>query len=104
MKKKLLIIIPVILVYSFILAMFGIFGTKVYDIANFCLTYVIPVILILFGYFLCIWLPFRIMEALRIRKERQIEYEKDKKLQAIANRQKTLEHKILEHLNNGETL
>lgn len=104
MKKKLLIISSAVVIYSFILAAIGAFGVTLQGAALFCLTYIIPIILIIFGYFLCIWLPFRIMEALRIRKEKAKEREKELKLERIQNTKKTFEQKILEHLNNGESL
>jgi len=104
MKKKLLIIGISLIVYSFVLAAVGVFGLTLKSAALFCLSYIFPIILILFGYFLCIFLPFRIMEAMRIRKERAIEHEKEMKLQQIQKTKKTFEQKILEHLNNGESL
>lgn len=104
MKKKLLIIGIALVVYSFVLAALGVFGLTLQSAALFCLTYILPIILIIFGYFLCIWLPFRIMEALRINKEKKLAREKEDKLAQIQATKKSFEQKILEHLNKGESL
>ena len=102
-NKKIIAILIMAVIYSIILGLFGIFGVTVKNALVLFFVKVMPIIGIIFGYFLCIFLPFRIAEALRVRKEKEIEEEKEDKIQKHINAKKALEQKILETLSKEET-
>lgn len=102
-NKKIIAGIAAAIVFSFVLISFGVYGVAAQKLLFTVLKTIGPIVGIAFGYFLCVFLPFRIAEALRIRREKEEEARKNDKIQKQIQLKKDLEHKILETLNKKET-
>lgn len=103
MKRSTKIIIIVsIIVYSFIIGIFGLFGESIQNALFFFLKNILPYIGILFGYFLAVFLPIRIAQALDANKKRQEEYNKDVEMVLRAQKEKELQENILSALTEED--
>lgn len=104
-EYKLYIIMPIvcILIYSIILGFFGIFGIFVQNILLYFVINILPIIAICFGYFMTIFIPIRVIQAINRNNELKADYEQDKKLQEHANRSKLLKENILKAMGDKGT-
>lgn len=103
MKRSTKIIIGVsIVVYSFIIGLFGLFGESIQNALFFFLKNILPYIFILFGYFLAVFLPIRITQALEENKKRQEEFNKDVEMVLRAQREKEIQENILNALTDED--
>lgn len=102
-KLKIVIAI-IILIYTFILSICGLFGNTIQE---FCISFtknVLPYIGIAIGYFFAIFLPIRIVTALERNKQLKEDYEKEARLDKHISDNKELQQKILNLLNKEDTL
>ena len=80
-NKKIIAGIAAAIVFSLVLIGFGVYGVAAQKLLFTVLKTIGPIVGIAFGYFLCVFLPFRIAEALRIRREKEEEARKNDKIQ-----------------------
>ena len=93
------------ILYAYILAFFGIAGDNIQSIALSIGAIVLKYGLILFGFFMVLFLPYRINKALIKRKEMLYEIESNKKITDAAKKQKELNNKILnEYIKNEDAI
>lgn len=105
MNRSNIIIIAIgVLVYSVILATFGVFGQTVQNGLFYFFKNILPIIGIVVGYGLTIFVPIRVFQAMERNKQIKADIENDKKLQDHALKSKELENNILNVLNKEDTL
>ena len=80
-NKNIIAGIVAAIVFSLVLIGFGVYGVAAQKLLFTVLKTIGPIVGIAFGYFLCVFLPFRIAEALRIRREKEEEARKNDKIQ-----------------------
>lgn len=103
-RSNIIIIAISVLVYSVILATFGVFGKTVQDELFYFFKNILPIIGIVVGYGLTIFVPIRVFQAMERNKQIKADIENDKKLQDHALKSKELENNILNVLNKEDTL
>lgn len=105
MKTSNIILIGILVVfYSFLLGIFGFFGEFISQILIFFVKNILPYICILLGYFLCIFIPIRINQALQRNKKIQEEISKNEKLEKYSKEQKASAEKIRTILSDKDIL
>lgn len=105
MKRSNIILISVIVVlYTIIIGSFGVFGDTVQNALFFFYKNILPYIGIVFGYFLSIFVPIRVIQALKRNKERDEEIVKEQKLTQHVVDEKELQKNILNLLTNEDTI
>lgn len=105
MKRSNIILISVIVVlYTIIIGSFGVFGDTVQNVLFFFYKNILPYIGIVFGYFLSIFVPIRVVQALKRNKERDEEIVKEQKLTQHVVDEKELQKNILNLLTNEDTI
>lgn len=90
-------------VYTLILGSFGVFGDTLKKGIMYFMTDIVPYIAMAFGYFMAIFLPIRISQALARNKEIREDHAFDKKLTEHANKSHELQENILKALKSNET-
>ena len=103
-RSNIIIITASILVYSIILATLGVFGQTVQNGLFYFFKNILPIIGIVVGYGLTIFVPIRVFQAIERNKQIKADIENDKKLQDRALKNKELENNILNVLNKEDTL
>lgn len=103
-RSNLAIIIASVFIYSVILATCGLFGETVQSGLFFFYKNILPIIGIVAGYALAIFIPYRVFQALERNKQEKADYENDLKLQKRVIQNKELENNILNVLNKEDTL
>ena len=103
-RSNIIIIATSVLVYSVILATCGVFGKTVQDGLFYFFKNILPIIGIVVGYGLTIFVPIRVFQAMERNKQIKADIENDKKLQDHALKSKELENNILNVLNKEDTL
>lgn len=103
-RSNIIIIAISVLVYSVILATAGVFGKTVQDGLFYFFKNILPIIGIVVGYGLTIFVPIRVFQAMERNKQIKADIENDKKLQDHALKSKELENNILNVLNKEDTL
>lgn len=103
-RSNIIIIAISVLVYSVILATFGVFGQTVQSGLFYFFKNILPIIGIVVGYGLTIFVPIRVFQAMERNKQIKADIENDKKLQDHALKSKELENNILNVLNKEDTL
>lgn len=103
-RSNIIIIATSVLVYSIILATGGVFGQTVQNGLFYFFKNILPIIGIVVGYGLTIFVPIRIFQAMERNKQIKADIENDKKLQDHALKSKELENNILNVLNKEDTL
>ena len=103
-RSNIIIIAISVLVYSVILATVGVFGQTVQNGLFYFFKNILPIIGIVVGYGLTIFVPIRVFQALERNKQIKADIENDKKLQNHALKSKELENNILNVLNKEDTL
>jgi uncharacterized membrane protein len=103
-RSNIIIIAISVLVYSVILATFGVFGQTVQNGLFYFFKNILPIIGIVVGYGLTIFVPIRVFQAMERNKQIKADIENDKKLQDHALKSKELENNILNVLNKEDTL
>ena len=103
-RSNIIIIAISVLVYSVILATFGVFGQTVQNGLFHFFKNILPIIGIVVGYGLTIFVPIRVFQAMERNKQIKADIENDKKLQDHALKSKELENNILNVLNKEDTL
>lgn len=103
-KTKLIVCLVSILFYTLLLALCGSFGVALQSMVITVFKTVLPILSILFGYFLCIFVPFRVSKALRRNKEKEEQLKADLRLEELANQAKLHKHQILKTIEEGEEL
>lgn len=105
MKIKIaLICISCLFVYTLLLSCIGIFGV---DVQNILFKYGLIFIKwfsIIFGFFMCIFLPIRIIVALEKNKQNKYYTESDEKIRQAGAEKKALEEKILKEYIKSEDM
>lgn len=91
------------IVYSIILGFFGVFGTTIQSGLLYFVKNILPYIGIVFGYFMVIFVPIRVIQAMQRNKEIKENFEQDRKLQEHANKSKALQQQILKAMGNKGT-
>lgn len=94
----------IILVYSLIMACFGIFGTK---FQSLILSIGFPSLkygTIIFGYFMAVFIPIRVYTASIAREKAKERYLADIRLKQAQAKEKKLKQKIIEQYYQEETL
>lgn len=103
MKTSNIVIIAVVVVlYTFLLGFFGCFGETVSSVFHFFVNKILPYICIVLGYFLSIFVPIRVFQAISANKERKEEFIKDQKLQEYSDRQKSDAEQLRKLLGNED--
>ena len=90
-------------VYSIILGFFGIFGTTIQSGLLYFIKNILPYIGIVFGYFMAIFVPVRVIQAMQRNKAIREDIEQDRKLQEHANKSKALQQQILKAMGDKGT-
>lgn len=90
-------------VYTLILGSFGVFGDTLKKGIMYFMTDIVPYIAMAFGYFMAVFLPIRISQALARNKEIREDRAFDKKLSEHANKSHELQENILKALKSNET-
>lgn len=103
-RSNIIIIAICVLVYSAILASFGIFGRTIQNGLFYFFKNILPIIGIVIGYGLTIFIPIRVFQALERNKQIKADIENDKKLQNHVLKNKELENNIRNVLNKEDTL
>lgn len=103
-RSNIIVIATSVLVYSVILAAMGVFGQTVQNGLFYFFKNILPIIGIVVGYGLTIFIPIRVFQALERNKQIKADIENDKKLQDHALKSKELENNILNVLNKEDTL
>ncbi|MBQ2653459.1 MAG: hypothetical protein IJF83_07880 [Methanobrevibacter sp.] len=103
-RSNIIIIAISVLVYSVILATVGVFGQTVQNGLFYFFKNILPIIGIVVGYGLTIFVPIRVFQAMERNKQIKADIENDKKLQDHALKSKELENNILNVLNKEDTL
>lgn len=103
-RSNIIIIAISVLVYSVILATVGVFGQTVQNGLFYFFKNILPIIGIVVGYGLTIFVPIRVFQAIERNKQIKADIENDKKLQDHALKSKELENNILNVLNKEDTL
>ena len=92
-----------VLVYTLVLGGFGVFGGTLEKGIMYFMTDIVPYIAMAFGYFMAIFLPIRISQALARNKQLKEDREFDKKLSEHAAKSHELQENILKALKTNET-
>ena len=100
--KTTIITIVSVLLYTYVLACFGLAGEKVQSVAFIGGLYFLKYGSIAFGYFMAIFLPIRITKALEKRKETLYQIVSNKKIQELAEKTKQTNNKIMEEYIKNE--
>jgi arginine exporter protein ArgO len=103
-RSNIIIIATCVLVYSVILATIGVFGQTVQNGLFYFFKNILPIIGIIVGYGLTIFVPIRVFQAMERNKQIKADIENDKKLQDHALKSKELENNIRNVLNKEDTL
>jgi hypothetical protein len=103
-RSNIIIIATSVLVYSIILATIGVFGQTVQNWLFYFFKNILPIIGIVVGYGLTIFVPIRVFQALERNRQIKADIENDKKLQDHALKSKELENNIRNVLNKEDTL
>lgn len=103
-SKVIVLSVSIAILYSIILGAFGIFGDTIQSAIIFFLKNILPVIAIVFGYFLIVFVPIRIFQAIERNKEIQKNKEVEQNIQEHSDNEKEIQQKILDLLNNEDTL
>lgn len=103
-RSNIIIIAISVLVYTVILATVGVFGQTVQNGLFYFFKNILPIIGIVVGYGLTIFVPIRVFQAMERNKQIKADIENDKKLQDHALKSKELENNILNVLNKEDTL
>lgn len=103
-RSNIIIIAISVLIYSVILATVGVFGQTVQNGLFYFFKNILPIIGIVVGYGLTIFVPIRVFQAMERNKQIKADIENDKKLQDHALKSKELENNILNVLNKEDTL
>jgi uncharacterized membrane protein len=103
-RSNIIIIATSVLVYSIILATIGVFGQTVQNGLFYFFKNILPIIGIVVGYGLTIFVPIRVFQALERNRQIKADIENDKKLQDHALKSKELENNIRNVLNKEDTL
>ena len=103
-RSNIIIIAISVLVYSVILATFCVFVQTVQNGLFYFFKNILPIIGIVVGYGLTIFVPIRVFQAMERNKQIKADIENDKKLQDHALKSKELENNILNVLNKEDTL
>jgi arginine exporter protein ArgO len=103
-RSNIIIIATCVLVYSVILATIGVFGQTVQNGLFYFFKNILPIIGIIVGYGLTIFVPIRVFQAMERNKQIKADIENDKKLRDHALKSKELENNILNVLNKEDTL
>lgn len=98
------IIVIAVVLYTFLLGFFGVFGETVSSIFNYFVKNILPVIGVVIGYFFVIFVPYRVIQVMGQNKERKEEYIKEQRLQNYSNAQKQEAENIRKLLNNEDEL
>ena len=104
LKTVLPFIIGSALIYSMVLGVFGVFGDTVQTGVLYFVKNILPVVGILFGYFLIVFIPVRIIQAKDRNRQIMTNRINDQKLQEFSDNEKETQKKILEMLTKEETL
>jgi len=105
MKRSTKIIIGIsIAVYSFIIGLTGLFGETVQNALFFFIKNILPYIGIAIGYFLVVFIPIRVIQALENNKRINDEYNKDMAMVKRAEHEKAIQENILSVLHEEDEL
>lgn len=103
MKKSNIIIIAIIVVvYSVLLALFGAFGTTIQSAILWVVKNILPYLCMVFGYFLTIFVPIRVISALDRNKKERENVKLDDDLQRHADSEKRLKNQIMNVLGDKD--
>jgi len=102
-KSSVIVVLTCTLIYTIILGFFGIFGETIRAALLYFIKNILPYIAIVFGYFMSIFVPIRVIQAMQRNKEIREDFEQDKKLQEHANKSKALQEQILKAMGNKGT-
>lgn len=102
-KTYVILALSCTLIYSVILGFFGVFGETIQSGLLYFVKNILPYIGIAFGYFMAIFVPVRVIQAMQRNKEIREDFEQDKKLQEHANKSKALQEQILKAMGNKGT-
>lgn len=92
------------IVYSFVLGLVGLYGVTVQNALIYFIKNILPYIGIVFGYFLVIFIPIRVMQAKERNKQELDNRINEQRLQEHTDNEKELQQKILEALTKEETI
>lgn len=106
MKHFNIIIISIIsaIAYSCIIGLFGFFGDSVQSGLLYFIKNILPFIAVLFGYFLIIFIPIRVFQAIERNKEIHNNQKIEEKIVEQSESEKEIQEKILNLLNEKDTL
>lgn len=103
MNKQVVILSCISLfLYTLLLFCFGIFGSQIQEQVIKYTMVVLKYGLIVMGYVMMIYLPYKITKQMALRKEKLYQIESDKKIQEIGKQKKELEEKILQEYYKSE--
>lgn len=103
-RTNITIITISVLVYSLILASFGVFGETVQNGLFYFYKNILPIIGVVAGYGITVFIPSRVFQALERNSRAKQDYENDLKLKEHAIKNKELENNILNVLNKEDTI
>ena len=92
-----------VIVYSIILGTSGAFGDTIQSAFLFFVTKILPYIGMTVGYFLVVFIPIRIYQAIARNRKLKLEQEAEKRLQSHAMSEKDLQEKISNILTSEDT-
>ena len=93
-----------VIVYTFVLGLTGLYGDTVQSAFIYFAKNILPILGIMFGYFLVIFIPIRILQAKERNRQELNNYINEQKLQEHVDDEKELQKKILEALTKEETI
>ena len=103
-KSVLAISITGILIYTFVLGLIGLYGDTIQGAFIYFAVNILPILGIIFGYFLIIFIPIRVIQAKERNRQELTNYINEQKLQEHVDDEKELQKKILEALTKEETI
>lgn len=92
------------IVYTFVLGLTGLYGDTLQNALIYFVKKVLPIVGIVFGYFLVIFIPIRVMQAKERNRQELNNRINEQKLQEHTDNEKELQKKILEALTKEETI
>lgn len=97
-------IVILAVIYTFLLGVFGCFGETLSSAFRYFLVNILPYIGMVFGYFLVIFIPIRVSQALTKNKERDEEMKKDTLLQEYSAKQKQDAERVRQLLSKEDEI
>lgn len=103
--KVSLITIASVILYAYTLVCFGLAGPNFQSVAIVIGGYILKYGLLSFGFFMSLFLPYRINNALEKRKQKKYEIESEQKIIAAAQKAKATNDKIYnEYIKNEDAI